>query len=43
MFYVVLILIATLWVLSKTILDFSAASRAISHKYLVHGTLLEIV
>ena len=43
MFYVVLILVSTMWVLFKTLVDFHAGSRAISHKFLVHGTFLEIV
>jgi cytochrome c oxidase subunit 2 len=43
MFYVVLILISVMWVLFKTLVDFSAGSRAISHKFLIHGTFLEIV
>jgi len=43
MFYVILILVSVMWVLFKTLVDFSASSRVISHKYLIHGTFLEIV
>lgn len=43
MIYIVFIMTLVLWFISSIILKFSKAKRTISHKYLIHGTLLEII
>ncbi len=41
--YLTFIVCAVLWVLTDILISYSASSRVISHKFLIHGTWLEIV
>ncbi len=43
MIYIVFIMISTLWVLSSTLVEYNKHTRVISHKYLTHGTTIEII
>lgn len=43
MIYLVFIIVAVLWVLLRLISRFNRGTRLISHKYVVHGSLIEIV
>lgn len=43
MYYLVLILFVVGWVLFSIIRNFAAAKAPISHKYLNHGTLIELI
>ena len=43
MFYMCLIIILVSYMLLSIILSFSSGQRLIAHKYLIHGTELEIV
>jgi cytochrome c oxidase subunit 2 len=42
-FYLVLILIAVMWVLGAVLVVFKSSSNAIASKYLSHGTLIEVI
>jgi len=42
-FYLVVISVAVFWVLGSTIYYFSSSSSPIVHKYLNHGTLIELI
>ena len=43
LFYFVLIATVVLWMITQIVLSFRLKNRAISHKYLTHGTVLEII
>lgn len=43
LFYFVLISIVVLWMITQIVLSFRLKKRAITHKYLSHGTVLEII
>ena len=43
LFYFILIATVVLWMISQIVLSFRLKNRAISHKYLTHGTVLEII
>ena len=43
MIYIVLIMILVSYILISIILTFSSSRRLIAHKYLIHGTMLEII
>ena len=43
MFYIVVIIVGVSWALFSIVYKFNVSKRLISHKYLVHGTLIEIV
>lgn len=43
LFYFVLIATVVLWMISQIVLSFRLKNRAITHKYLTHGTVLEII
>ena len=43
MIYIAFILAGVLWMLSSILVEFSKGNRVISHKYLVHGTTIEII
>jgi len=43
MFYIVLVLTIVLWFLVKAYSNFSSQNTLISHKFILHGTLLETV
>ncbi len=43
MIYIVLIMILVSYILVSIMLTFSFSSRLIAHKYLIHGTILEII
>lgn len=43
LFYFVLIATVVLWMITQIVLSFRLKNRAITHKYLVHGTALEII
>ncbi|OLL21624.1 LOW QUALITY PROTEIN: cytochrome c oxidase subunit 2, partial (mitochondrion) [Neolecta irregularis DAH-3] len=43
MFYLIVILFGVSWVLSSTVINFSSNKTQIVHKYLNHGTLIELI
>ena len=43
MYYLVLILFAVGWILFSIVRNFAATKTPISHKYLNHGTLIELI
>lgn len=43
MFYLVIILFGVAWILLRVIRNYSAHRSSISHKYLNHGTLIELI
>lgn len=43
MIYITFIIVSVLWILIEIIRNFRKVNRFISHKYLIHGTVLEIV
>jgi len=43
MIYLVFIIVAVLWVILQTMSRFSKAKRFISHKFMIHGSLIEII
>jgi len=43
MIYLVFILVAVLWVLLRAMNRFNKTHRYISHKYMIHGSLIEII
>ena len=43
MYYLVLILFVVAWILVSIIFNYVATKSAISHKYLNHGTLIELI
>lgn len=42
-FYLVLIAVGVGWVMTSLVVNFSAGSQPLSHKYYNHGTLVELV
>ncbi len=43
MIYIVFIIISTFWMLSSILIEYNKHTRVISHKYLTHGTTIEII
>ena len=43
MIYITFIIILVLWVLASVIYQFAKTKRVISHKFLIHGTLIEVI
>ena len=43
MIYLVFIVTSVFWILTQTIVRFDKSKRFISHKYLIHGSLVEII
>jgi heme/copper-type cytochrome/quinol oxidase subunit 2 len=43
MVYLCFILLAVFWVMIESCREYSKSKKLISHKYLIHGTVLEIV
>lgn len=43
LFYFILVGIVVLWMITQIVLSFRLRKRAITHKYLSHGTVLEII
>ncbi len=43
MIYIVFIIVSTFWMLSSILYEFNKHTRVISHKYLTHGTTIEII
>jgi hypothetical protein len=43
MYYLVIILFAVGWILLSIIRNFVSEKSPISHKYLVHGTMIELI
>lgn len=43
LFYLILVSIVVLWMITQIVLSFRLKKRAITHKYLSHGTVLEII
>ena len=43
MIYIVFIIISTFWMLAALLIEFSKSNRVISHKFLTHGTTIEII
>lgn len=43
MFYLVLILFGVGWILTSVIVNYASSKSPISHKYLNHGTLIELI
>jgi cytochrome c oxidase subunit 2 len=43
MIYLVFVVVAVMWVLFQTFNRFSKTTRFISHKYIIHGSLIEII
>ena len=41
--YLAFVIFGVVWMLGNIILNFSKSKRIISHKYLIHGTLIEII
>jgi len=43
MFYLVIILFAVGWIMLSTVVNYVNKKSPISHKYLNHGTLIELI
>jgi cytochrome c oxidase subunit 2 len=43
MIYLVFIITAVMWILYQTLNRFNKSKRVISHKYIIHGSLIEII
>jgi hypothetical protein len=43
MFYLIIILLGVGWILTSVIRNYASSRSPISHKYLNHGTLIELV
>lgn len=43
MIYIVFIVVGTFWMLTSILIEYSKSNRVISHKYLIHGTTIEII
>jgi cytochrome c oxidase subunit 2 len=43
MIYIVFIMVGTFWMLSSILLEYRKSNRVISHKFLTHGTTIEII
>jgi cytochrome c oxidase subunit 2 len=43
MIYLTFILIGVLWIMIESIREYSKTNKVIGHKYLIHGTALEII
>ncbi len=43
MIYIVFIIISTFWILTSILLEYNKHKRVISHKFLTHGTTIEII
>lgn len=43
MIYIVFIVVGSFWMLTSILIEYSKSNRVISHKYLIHGTTIEII
>ena len=43
MIYLTFILIATSWIMAETMRSYGKSTKVIAHKYLIHGTTIEII
>ena len=43
MIYLTFILIATSWIMAETMRSYGKSKKIIAHKYLIHGTTIEII
>ncbi len=43
LFYMILIGVSTFWIIGQICINFNDEKRAISHKYLTHGTVIEVI